>query len=422
MPDRQRAAGVGARGKRDVFLDFAPPVLTEDDIREVEAALRSGWITTGPRVRRFEQDFASAVGAGHAIAVNSATAALHVALVTAGVGRGDVVITTPMTFCSSIHVIEHVGARPLLVDVEEDTLNIDPVQIQRAAEGAAQTADGMDAPARIRAIVPVHLYGHPCDMEAIDRLALAHGLTVVEDAAHALPAVYRGRMIGADRAGPRRFTCFSFYATKNLTTGEGGMLIPPPDAAEEARVWTLHGMSRDAYKRYTAEGSWSYDVVCAGFKYNMADLQAALGVHQLRRLPEMQSRRREIVRRYDEAFAEYEELQTPVERDGVEHAWHIYALRLRRDLFQHPDRQPGSVRRAFIEQLKCRNIGTSVHFIPVHLFQYYRDKYGYRPEDFPIAFDAYTRLVSLPLSPRMTDADVEDVVDAVCDVVETWGR
>jgi dTDP-4-amino-4,6-dideoxygalactose transaminase len=412
-------ACAGGEGIRQSFLDFAPPCLTDEDIAEVEATLRSGWITTGPRVRQFEQAFAAALGARDAIAVNSATAALHVALLTAGVGAGDVVITTPMTFCSTVNVIEHVGARPLLVDVEEDTLNIDPRQIERAIEDLLRPADA--ARGAVRAILPVHLYGHPCDMEPIDRLAEARGLAIIEDAAHALPAKYRGRTIGAgDTDMPRRFTCFSFYATKNLTTGEGGMLIAPVELMEDARLWTLHGMSRGAYKRYTAEGSWLYDVVRAGFKYNMPDVQAALGLHQLRRLPAIHARRREIARRYNEAFAGYEELQTPADRDDVQHAWHIYALRLRPQRFRTANGQPDTIRRMFVERLHARNIGTSVHFIPIHLLRYYRDKYGYRPEDFPVAFDAYTRLVSLPLWPRMTDADVEDVIAAVRDVIETW--
>jgi dTDP-4-amino-4,6-dideoxygalactose transaminase len=403
---------------RSTFLDFSPPLIGEEEIAEVAATLRSGWITTGPKVARFEKEFASFLGAPGAVALSSCTAALHLALITSGVGPGDMVITTPMTFCSSVHVIEHVGARPLLVDVEPDTLNLDPAKVEQSIEAHAG--------GRLRAILPVHLYGHPCEMDAIVMSAREHGLAIIEDAAHALPATYKGRAIGSDTADavPQRFSCFSFYATKNLTTGEGGMLIPPPDLLDDARVWALHGMSRDAYKRYTAEGSWFYEVTRPGFKYNMTDIVAAIGLHQLEKLPEFQTRRREIVRRYTDAFLEYEELQPPVERDDVEHAWHLYTLRLNVERFRSAIAsapQP-PVRNRFIEQLRARNIGTGVHFIPVHLHAYYREKYGYAPGDFPVAFDAYQRMLSLPLYPRMTDGDVDDVIGAVRDVVETWGR
>ncbi|MBC7224055.1 MAG: DegT/DnrJ/EryC1/StrS aminotransferase family protein, partial [Anaerolineae bacterium] len=243
---------------------------------------------------------------------------------------------------------------------------------------------------------------------------------IVEDAAHALPAKYKGCTIGslptADY-GPPSAVCFSFYATKNLTTAEGGMLTGPADLVEEARIWSLHGMSRDAWKRYSAEGAWYYEVVRPGFKCNMTDIQAAIGLHQLRKLPRFQARRREIVQRYHEAFSQVEELQVPVERPEVEHAWHLYVLRLNLECFQR-----SAVRNRFIEELRRRNIGTSVHFIPVHLHPYYRDKYGYRPEDFPVAYREYQRIVSLPLYPRMSDQDVQDVIDAVLDVVEHLRR
>jgi dTDP-4-amino-4,6-dideoxygalactose transaminase len=413
---------------RSTFLDFSPPWIGEEEVAEVADTLRSGWITTGPRVKRFEEAFAAFLGAPGAVALNSGTAALHVALVSAGIGPGDVVITTPMTFCSSVHVIEHVGARPLLVDVEPDTLNLDLAQVDRAIEARGRSAGrhrgGPEG--RVRAILPVHLYGHPCDMDAILTIGREHELVIIEDAAHALPAKYNGRTIGSNSEGatPLRFACFSFHATKNLTTGEGGMLVPPPELLEEARAWGLHGMNRDAYKRYAADGSWSYEVVRPGFKYNMTDIQAAIGLHQLTKLPEFHRRRREIARRYDDAFRRYEELQTPVERQVVEHAWHLYTLRLNVDCFRSvaSGTPRSAVRDRFIEQLKARNIGASVHFIPIHLHAYYRQKYGYKPQDFPVAFDAYERILSLPLYPRMTDGDVEDVILAVQDVVESCGR
>ncbi len=392
---------------RSHFLPFSPPLIGEEEIDEVLATLRSDWITTGPRVGRFEHDFAAFLGAPTALAVNSCTSALHLALVALGIGPGDEVITTPMTFCSSVHVIEHVGARPVLVDVESETLNIDPARAEAAA-AATRAA---------KAILPVHLYGHPCEMDPLWETARRHGLAVVEDAAHALPARYRGRLIGAP-AGDGALAnavAFSFYATKNLTTAEGGMLTGSPELIERSRVLSLHGMSRDAYQRYSAEGSWRYEVVAAGFKYNMTDIQAAMGIHQLRRLPATQGRRREIVAQYRQAFANREELDLPVKRDHVDHAWHLYVLRLKAGTLKID-------RARFIAELKELNIGASVHFIPVHLHPYYRDKYRFGPTDFPVAYREYERMISLPLFPRMTDRDVADVIEAVETIIRRHRR
>jgi dTDP-4-amino-4,6-dideoxygalactose transaminase len=391
---------------RSEFLSFSPPLIGEEEIDEVVKTLRSGWITTGPQVERFQSEFKEFIGAESALALNSCTSALHVALAALGIGPGDRVVSTPMTFASSIHVIEHVGAEPVLVDVEPDTLNIDPDQIEAAVK----------ADPKIKAILPVHLYGHPAEMDPILDIARRHKLAVIEDAAHSLPARYKGRMIGAPADGDvTNLVAFSFYATKNLTTGEGGMLTGPPDIIDQARVWSLHGMSRDAYKRYTAEGSWFYEVLLPGFKYNMPDLQAAMGVQQLAKLPGFQRRRREIVDQYHEAFATMEGLERPVERPHVESAWHIYAIRL------HLDRLKID-RSGFIEELKKRNIGSSVHFIPVHIHPYYRDKYRFAPDRFPVAFSAYERLVSLPLSPKLTDDDIADVIEAVEDILAKNAR
>jgi len=387
---------------RSEFLHFAPPLIGEEEIEEVVKTLREGWITTGPRTQQFEADFVRYIGAPAALAVNSATSAMHIALAALGIGEGDSVISTTMTFTSTIHVIEHLRARPVLVDVEPDTLNIDPAQVEAAVRRTPS----------VKAIMPVHLYGHAADMDAIYDIAQRHGLAVVEDAAHALPARHRGRMIGAPRQGfdfPN-LVAFSFYATKNLTTGEGGMLTGPLDLIDDARVWSLHGMSRDAFKRYTSDGSWRYDVVLPGFKYNMPDIQAAIGLHQLRRLDAMQKRRRAIVAQYDEALGELEELDRPVERDNIESAWHIYLLRLRLDRLRIN-------RDAFIEALRARKIGTSVHFIPVHEHSYYRERYGFKPDDFPVAQREFERMLSLPLSPAHTDQDVADVIEAVTEVV-----
>lgn len=382
---------------RPTFLPFSPPAISEEEVAAVADTLRSDWITTGPKTRRFESEFAHYLGAENALALNSCTAGLHLALVALGIGPGDEVITTPMTFCSSVNVIEHVGARPVLADIEPDTLAIDPVRVAEVITS------------RTRAIMPVHYAGHPVDLAPLLALARAHNLYIIEDAAHALPATYQGQHIGT--IGD--LTAFSFYATKNLTTAEGGMLTGAPELIDRARVLSLHGMSRDAWKRYDANGSWYYEVVAPGFKYNMTDIQAAIGLVQLQRLETMQRRRREIVAQYSAAFGQLDALQTPTERSESESAWHLYVLRLNLDTL--------TIDRArFIEELRARNIGTSVHFIPIHLHPFYRDKYGFAPDDFPIAYREYQRLISLPLHPGLSDEDVQDVIGAVTDIVERF--
>lgn len=384
---------------RNEFLPFSPPLIGEEEISEVVDTMRSTWITTGPKTKRFEQEFAVYLGAPGALALNSCTAALHTALVTLGIGPGDEVITTPMTFAATVNVIEHVGARPVLVDVEPDTLNIDPAKVEAAITP------------RTRVIIPVHYAGHPVDLDTLYDLAASRGITVLEDAAHALPARYKGRTIGSG-SNP---VAFSFYATKNLTTAEGGMLTGDPEFLDRARVMSLHGMNRDAWKRYDKGGNWYYEVVLPGFKYNMTDIQASLGLWQLQKLDGFQARRCEVVRIYNQAFATEEALEIPTERPEVEHAWHLYVLRLREGtLWIDRDR--------FIEELKARNIGTSVHFIPIHLHPYYRDKYGFKPQDFPVAYSNYRRIVSLPLHPGLSDQDVADVIEAVLEVVKKYRR
>jgi dTDP-4-amino-4,6-dideoxygalactose transaminase len=386
---------------RDSLLPFSPPSIGEEEIAAVLEVLRSGWITTGPRTREFEQAFAAFTGASAALALNSGTAALHLALVALGVGAGDAVITTSLTFCSCIHVIRQTGARPVLVDVDPGTLNIDPVQVDRAARTLRPGE-------RLAAIMPVHLYGHPCDRMALVEIARRYGCALVEDAAHALPSRYRDKMIGAAEShNIPVLTAFSFYATKNLTTGEGGMLTGPQDLIEEARLWSLHGMSRDSWTRGP---SWFYEVIRPGFKYNMTDLQAAIGLAQLRKAASFGKRRDWIAARYNQAFCPLSELQVPAKRPEVEHSWHIYALRLNLDKLEISRDQ-------FVEQLRFRNITASVHFIPVHLHPYYRDTLGYQPEDLGVACREYHRLVSLPLYPAMSDRDVEDVIQAVIGVV-----
>jgi dTDP-4-amino-4,6-dideoxygalactose transaminase len=388
---------------REEFLSFSPPAIGEAEINDVVETLRSDWITTGPKVSLFERRFREYVDAPAAVAVSSGTAALHLALLALDIGPGDRVVTTPMTFCSTVHVIEHSGAQPVLVDIEPDSLNIDSDLVESVVAGN-----------EARVILPVHLYGQPCDLDRLLEISRRHGCDIVEDAAHALPAQWGSRLIGSSldpSSEVRNLTAFSFYATKNLTTAEGGMLTGPPDLIDRARLLSLHGMSHGALDRYTEGGSWYYEVVAAGFKYNMTDIQAALGIGQLQRLDLHQARRREVAARYSQAFSALEAITLPTEKAGRTHAWHIYAIRLNLDMLRID-------RARFISELRALNIGSSVHFIPVHLHPYYRDRYGWRSSDFPVASREYERLVSLPLHPRLTDRDADDVVDAVNRIVK----
>jgi dTDP-4-amino-4,6-dideoxygalactose transaminase len=376
-------------------VPFHRPSIGPEEEAEVLATLRSGWLTTGPRTKQFERDFASYVGAKHAVGLSSCTAALHLALLTSGVEPGDEVITSPITFAATANVIEHVGARPVFVDVESATLNIDPGLV----EGAISS--------RTRAIVPVHFAGHPCDMRGILEIADRQGISVVEDAAHAVGASYGGRKIGSIG----RATAFSFYATKNMTTGEGGMLTTDDDSlADRARILSLHGISRDAWKRYTAEGYRHWDILEPGFKYNMFDLQAALGLHQLAKLDGFIEHRRRWVERYDAAFADVPHVRPLECRADVRCAHHLYVLRFDVDAL-------GMRRDRIMSILQAQGVGIGVHFRPVHLHPYYRDKYGYRPGTLPVAERAGDRCVSLPLFPTLTEAEVDQVIETVGRVV-----
>jgi dTDP-4-amino-4,6-dideoxygalactose transaminase len=385
------ASSVNQAPVRRAFLPYNLPDIEQSEIDEVVDTLRSGWITTGPKTKEFERRFAEYVGARHTIAVNSCTGGLHVALAAAGIGPGDQVIVPTVTFCATANVVVHQGATPVLVDVEPDTLNIAPQSLEAAI--TPQT----------RAVMPVHLYGHPCDMDRIAEIARAHRLLVIEDAAHAVGAEWHGRRVGT--LSPA--TAFSFYATKNLTTAEGGMIATDDDEyAEQMRIWVLHGISHDAWKRYSAEGSWYYEVCVPGFKYNLTDLQSALGLHQLARLEAMTLRRAELADMYRAGLCDLAEIELPAHRPNIRHAWHLYAIRLRLERLK--------INRAeFIEQLKSEGIGTSVHFIPLHRQPYYRDRFGLRCQDFPVADAAYERLISLPLYTKMTAHDIEDVIEAM---------
>jgi dTDP-4-amino-4,6-dideoxygalactose transaminase len=384
---------------RSDFLAFSPPNITEAEIQAVVDVLRSGWLSTGAKTSQFADEFAQFVNAEAALGLNSCTGAMHVALAALGIGPGDEVITTTMTFAASVNVIEHVGSKPILVDIDPETMNLNPEQLA-AAIGP-----------RTKAILPVHFAGQAAEMSLIMELARQHHLYVIEDAAHALPSSYEGQMVGS--IGD--LTAFSFYATKNLTTGEGGMLTGKKEYIERAKLFALHGMNRDAWKRYSSSGTWYYEILEAGFKYNMTDIQAAMGLVQMQRLSEMQERRYEIVHRYNEAFSQLKALQVPIARKNVQHAWHLYVLRLNLETL--------TINRArFIEELKARNVGASVHFIPVHMHPYYAKKYGFKPESFPIAYSEYQRTVSLPLHSALNDEDLDYIIAAVQDIVRQYER
>jgi dTDP-4-amino-4,6-dideoxygalactose transaminase len=398
---------------RAKFLPYALPFIGEEEINEVVDSLRSGWVTTGPKVKRFEADFGNYVGAKHSIAVSSCTAGLHVSLSALGIGCGDEVIVPTLTFCSTANVVVHLGARPVLVDVGED-FNVSPEAIEAAVTS------------RTKAVIPVHYGGQACDLGAVYEIAVRRRLAVVEDAAHAVGSTYHGYKIGSDALqedlapGLRRVTVFSFYATKNMTTGEGGMITTGDEPlAERIRLLTLHGMTRDAWKRYTHAGSWYYQVLEPGYKDNMTDLQASLGIHQLRRLDGFIETRQRYASLFNQAFTHVPELEIPIEHSDRNHPYHLYVIRLRLDRL--------TVDRAqFVEELKECNVGASVHFIPVHLHPFYEKNFGYKQGDLPVAEEIYNRIVSLPLYPRMTETDIHNVIEVVCQIVakkaKTSGR
>lgn len=395
------------------FLPFALPLLDDLEINEVVDSLKSGWITTGPKCKKFEEKFAEYLGGKHAISVNSATAGLHLALDACGLKAGEVALTVPLTFTSTAEVVRYFDADIDLVDVgsPDALLNVDLLRkyLLEKCELREGVCCRKSDQKRVRAILPVHFAGLVCDMDRINELAKEYNLCVIEDAAHSFPAKYKGRSVG--RLSP--LTVFSFYATKTITTGEGGMIVTDDDEmAERMRIMRLHGISKDAWKRYTAEGSWFYEVVEPGFKYNLTDIAAAMGLHQLDKAEWMRDVRQKYAEMYTAAFKDVAELQIPCHgpADSV-HAWHLYTLRI------WPERLNIS-RAEFIEKLKDAGIGTSVHFIPLHLHPYYRDRYGYKYGDFPVSEDLYEREVSLPIYPKMSEQDVQRVIDAVLELVK----
>ncbi len=387
--------------RRTTFLPYALPEIDEQEEQAVLEVLRSGWLTTGAKTHQFEQAFREYTGAKYAVAVNSCTAAMHLVLSAWGIGQGDEVITTPLTFCATIEAIEYVGATPVLADIDPTTGNIDPNQVERLITP------------RAKVLLPVHYGGLPCEMDALMSLAERHNLRVLEDAAHASGAEYKGRKIGTIGHA----TAFSFYANKNMTTGEGGMITTDdPDLADACRILSLHGISRDAWKRYTSAGTWYYEVQALGFKYNITDIQSAIGLCQLQKLDRMNARRQQIAQQYHQAFREMEFIQTfpdPVPADRT-HVWHLYTILLNLEMLRIDRAQ-------FIEELRARSIGTSVHYIPIHFHPHYQ-RYGWKRGQFPNAEAYYERTLSLPIYPRMTDQDVADVIEAVYDVGTTYRR
>lgn len=396
----ERLAVEGGAPVRASFLPFHQPLVDADDERAVIETLRSGWLTTGPRTKGFERALASYTGAAHCVAVNSCTAALHLALEAVGVGAGDEVITSPITFASTANVIVHCRARPVFVDVEPDTLNIDAGAIEAAVTP------------RTKALIPVDFAGQPCDLDAVMAIGARHRLPVIEDAAHAIGAGYKGRRIG----GIADMTCFSFYATKNITSGEGGALTTNrQDWADRIEVMALHGMSRDAWKRYGAEGYRHWDIIAAGYKYNMFDLQAALVTSQFGKLETFHARRVALKERLDAGLQGMSGITMPAERDWARHAYHLYPIVVRTETLT-------ADRDTIMNAIQAENVGIGIHFRAVHLHPFYADTFGFRRGMFPNAEYYSDRTISLPLYPRMTDADADDVIAAVKKVLSHYRR
>ena len=370
------------------FIPFSRPWIDDTEIEAVSQVLASKWISTGNRVREFERAFAEYLGVKHAIAVSSCTAALHLSLVVAEIGSGDEVITTPYTFTATAEAIRYVGAKPVFVDIHPDTLNIDTSKIEQAITS------------RTKAILPVHIAGIPCDMDTLRDISQNHNLMLIDDAAHAIPVEYKGQHIGA--IGD--LSAFSFYANKNLTTAEGGMITTNSDAfAKPLRTMRLHGINKDAWARQSQRNIWRYDIATEGYKYNMTDIQAAMGLCQLMKLNKQHERRRNFAQIYQTELAKFPQIRTPVSPDNPrEHAWHLYIIQL----------QTGN-RDAFVEALSEANIECSVHYIPLHLFDFYQDQYGYRVGDFPCAEAAFEGVVSLPLHPGLTEEEIHIVIDEI---------
>ena len=381
-------------------LPFHQAWLDDDEISEVVDTLKSGWLTTGPKTQRFEEDFKAYIGCKHAIGLNSCTAGLHLSLAAKGFKPGEEVITTPLTFPATANVILHQNLKPVFADIEEGTLNIDVREIEKKINR------------NTRAIMPVHFAGHSCDMDAIESLALQHNLTVIEDAAHALETWYKGKKIG----NLGHLTSFSFYATKNITTGEGGMLTTnDDDMAEKIRMMRLHGLSKDAWKRYGKDGFSHWELHVPGYKYNMSDINASLGIHQLKKVDRFLDLRKRYAALYDSAFRDIKELRTLQTREYTQHARHIYIIMLCLEKLT-------VTRDQFLDAMQAAGIGVAVHFSALHLQPLYRKEHGTKPEDLPVATQYSERILSLPLYPKMSVADVELVIHTVTKLIAKYRR
>ncbi len=407
-------------------IPFYRPSIGEDEINEVVQTLRSGWLTTGPKTKQFEKEFAEFFGQKHAVAVNSCTAALHLALEAIGVKAGQSVVVPTMTFAATAEVVRYLGARPILVDCRLDDSNLDVADAERRIQAAL--AEGQT----VTAIMPVHYGGQIGDMAGVQALAQRYHLKVIEDAAHACPAFFRSgeRKAGSGPVSSSELraasspapdwlpvgtgsdvSCYSFYANKCITTGEGGMALTNSDEyADRMRIMSLHGISRDAWKRFTSEGSWYYEIIAPGYKYNLTDIAAAIGIHQLRRAGELHRRRAGLAELYSSLLGDVQELVLPRQLPDRIHSWHLYAIRLRLDRITIDRGQ-------FIKELQERGIGISVHWMPLHMHPYYRETYGYRPEDFPTAASLYQEIITLPLFPDMTETDIRYVSDSIRAVI-----
>lgn len=381
---------------RKSYLNFSVPFITRKEIKEVARTLKSGWLTTGKRSKLFEEKFARYIGVKHAVALSSGTAALFLSLIVDEVQSGDEVITTPFTFISTANVVHHLGATPVFVDIDEDTYNIDPDKIEKAITK------------KTKAIIPVHYSGQPCDLKIIMDIAKEHNLQVIEDAAHAMGAEYYGKKVGS----LGNLTCFSMFPTKNITTGEGGIItLNDENKAKRLLTLRLHGMSKDGWKRYAQEGSWYYEVHEAGYKFNFPDINAAIGLVQLAKIDKLNQKRRALVDYYLKNLSEMPGIRTLKVKPEIKSSWHIFPVWVDKEIL-------GIDRNQLIKELWKRNIGTSVHFIPLHLQPFYQENYHYKEGDFPVTEKVFEGIVSLPLFPRMKLKDIDDVIEAIKDSIK----
>ncbi|MEZ5428753.1 MAG: DegT/DnrJ/EryC1/StrS family aminotransferase [Pyrinomonadaceae bacterium] len=414
-------ADLNNKTKTNIKVPFLRPELNEDEIEEVVKTLRSGWLTTGPKVKLFEENFAKAVNADYAVALNSCTAALHLAVEAVGLQAGQAVLVPTMTFAATAEILLYKNAIPILVDCDPETGNMDLLDARRKIEDvrAGRLPFDIDKDVEIVGIIPVHVGGFMLDVDEMKSFAEEFGLWVIEDAAHAFPSAWRKnpespwQYCGEDTA---KITCYSFYANKTITTGEGGMAVTNNQfLAEKIRLMSLHGLSRDAWKRYTDKGSWDYQIVAPGYKYNLTDIAAAIGIHQLARAEEMRQQRENVAEIYLEKMAKLDEIELPPVDENRIHSWHLFPIRL----VQH---KLSISRNDFIEELKKRDVGCSVHWRPLHLHPFYSSKYGWQAKHLPNATQLWSRIVSLPIFPAMTHGEIEHVVNTVKDICFTFSK